>query len=571
MTRSEFIAENPILSVLEGRGVKIVGQGASRTAVCPFHADKSPSMSVKVMDGVWHCHACKIGGSVIDLLARFENLSPVEFLKKNEINGDNFHATNGRAAPSAPKVRPVEEKVYQYQDALGRDVYQVVRFKPKTFRQRHRIEDGDWIWNMEGVERVLYCLPEIMKVATVWIVEGEKDADNLWALGICATCNVGGAGKWLDGYTESLAGKDVVLCGDNDKPGQEHVQKVFESIAGKVKTARIVKIPAPHKDASDFIAATGAKAKAELETLFSAAQQFHNGIDLPIFSMADLEPRYRAMVRAGENASLDLSRWLPSFRNVRKLVDGELVLLIGETGTGKTALLQNIAWAAKPMPTLMFEMELPEELMFERFVGISNGMAGRDVEVAYRETEDALGREDLDKIFPHVFVCPKSRMTLEQMEQLIVRSELKIGMKPKLVLVDYVQLIQGTGKRYERTSDAAEGLKVLAKSTKTILVIASQVARQNHENGPELSLYAGKDSGSLENSAGLVIGAWRDENDAKLLHLKVLKNTKGQSGLQIPCNFDGSTMRITERAPASKITPEDFPRRETKNPYPEEA
>ena len=63
---------------------------------------------------------------------------------------------------------------------------------------------------MEGVERVLYNLPAVTKSQEGWICEGEKDADNLTALGYVATCNVGGAGKWLDGYTESLKGKDVV-------------------------------------------------------------------------------------------------------------------------------------------------------------------------------------------------------------------------------------------------------------------------------------------------------------------------------------------------------------------------
>ena len=541
MTRSEFISGHPIVEVLDGRGVKVVGQGNNRKCVCPFHADKNPSMTVKVDDGTWFCHSCSVGGSVIDLLAKLENMTPGDFLRKSGVTAD------GARVP-LPEQKPVIEKVYQYRDALGRDVFQVVRLQPKSFRQRHQESGGKWIWSMEGVERVLYRLPEVLASEVVWVCEGEKDADNLAALGFCATSNVGGAGKWLDGYTESLAGKEVVLCGDNDKPGQEHIEKVFESIAGKVKSARMVKVPGPHKDVSDFIKAVGDKAKAELESLFAAANQFHQGINLPIYSMADLEPRYREMVRARELGSLDLSQWLPSFNKIRKLMPGELVLVIGDTGTGKTALLQNIAYAANPLPTLMFEMELPEELMFERFCGIGLNMPGAGVESCYRDQDEMQGRELFDKRFPHIFICPQSRMSLETMEKLIGRAELRMGAKPKLVLVDYVQLLAGTGKRYERTSDAAEGLKVLAKTTKSIVVVASQVARKDYGNGAEISMHDGKDSGSLENSAGLVIGAWRDDEDAGLLHLKVLKNTKGQGGLHIPCNFNGGTMKITERA-----------------------
>jgi DNA primase len=81
MTRSEFISRNPILSALESRGVKVTGGGNSRMACCPFHGDKTPSMSVKVDDGTWYCHPCKMGGGVIDLLAKLENISPVDFLR----------------------------------------------------------------------------------------------------------------------------------------------------------------------------------------------------------------------------------------------------------------------------------------------------------------------------------------------------------------------------------------------------------------------------------------------------------------------------------------------------------
>ena len=117
---------------------------------------------------------------------------------------------------------------------------------------------------------------------------------------------------------------------------------------------------------------------------------------------------------------------------------------------------------------------------------------------------------------------------------------------PVLVLIDYVQLIQGAGNRYEKTSNIAEGLKVVAKTTGVIMVIASQVARRDGDE--EIGLHSGKDSGALENSAGLVIGAWRDDEDATLMTLKVLKSTKGGSGLIIPCNFNGSKMTITERS-----------------------
>lgn len=541
MTRDQFIADNRIEEVLSSRGVRLAGGGDERSSKCPFHEDRNASMSVNVIKGTWFCHAGCGGGSVIDLLAKFSGVSPLDYIKSQGIGSEP------RKAPSVSTAKPEIETIYSYTDALGGELFQVVRMRPKTFRQRHS-QGGAWVWNMDGVERVLYRLPEVLKAQTVWVVEGEKDADNLARLGITATCNVGGAGKWLDGYTETLSGKDVVICGDNDKAGKEHVEKVFDSIAGKVKSARLVVLPQQFKDVSDYIASCGPEAGKKIEALKEEATPFIKGIKLPLFTMAELESKYQLQVRSSSETMLDLGKWLPSLgRRIRPLVPGELVLLLGDTGTGKSALLQNIALSAAPIKTLFFELELPAELMFERFVAIKSKQACSFIEEAYRTEMDSFGPDFLEKAFPHLFICTESRMSLEQLETYITRSELKIGVKPKLVCLDYVQLISGQGKRYERTSDTAEGLKVIAKSTGTIIVMASQVTRSQDEN-PEVSLHSGKDSGALENSAGLVLGAWRDPEDKTLLHLKVLKNTKGTGGIQIECNFDGEKMLITERA-----------------------
>ena len=40
-------------------------------------------------------------------------------------------------------------------------MFQVVRFAPKDFRQRRPDGNGGWIWNLNGIERVPYRLPEL--------------------------------------------------------------------------------------------------------------------------------------------------------------------------------------------------------------------------------------------------------------------------------------------------------------------------------------------------------------------------------------------------------------------------
>ena len=77
----------------------------------------------------------------------------------------------------------------------------------REFVQRRRDGKGDWIWNMDGIERVPYRLPDLLNASEVYIVEGEKDCNNLAELGLTATTNPGGAGKWQghlrDGSTDA--------------------------------------------------------------------------------------------------------------------------------------------------------------------------------------------------------------------------------------------------------------------------------------------------------------------------------------------------------------------------------
>lgn len=557
-TRQQILDENPISRVLRDYGFEL--SGAKQVMLkCCFHEDGNASLSVNQDTGVFHCHACKAGGSVIDFVARREGLSIPEAMKR---------LANEPDPVSAPKQATVKPKgdiaaTYSYRDEMGQELYQVVRMNPKDFRQRHQ-ENGEWVWNMQGVRKVLYNLPTILKAnsAFVWICEGEKDADNLKKCGYVGTTNVGGAGKWLDGYTDCLAGKEIILCGDNDDAGRAHMIKVLAALSTVAKTVRKIDVPAPSKDVSDYIATFNGDMDAAARALYELTESavvLTGGVAVPVQTMAELEREYQIHIKDCEHNTLNLGAWLPSLgREVRGLVPGELVTLLADTGVGKTACLQNIAICAAPIQTILFELELPGTLTFERFVSASVGTPSATVYNDYKHNEGRGIDWRTNGKLNHIVVCSKSRVTPMDIEKIIIQTELKTGNRPKLVLVDYVGLVQGVGKsRYERVSSVAEEMKVVAKSTKTIIVIASQVARNNDEN-PEVCLHDGKDSGSIENSSGLVIGLWRDPKDATLLNAKILKNTKGTAGKIIQCNFHGATMQITERA--KYMDPLDIPR-----------
>ncbi|MBM4017429.1 MAG: DUF3987 domain-containing protein [Planctomycetes bacterium] len=133
--------------------------------------------------------------------------------------------------------------VYDYRDAAGRLLFQVVRFEPKDFRQRRPDGTGGWVWNLKGVSRVPYRLPELLAAdpATwVFVVEGEKDVESLIALGLVATCNPGGAGKWQDSFSETLRGRRVAVIPDGDAAGWTHAHDVARRLLGTAEMVKIV-------------------------------------------------------------------------------------------------------------------------------------------------------------------------------------------------------------------------------------------------------------------------------------------------------------------------------------------
>lgn len=143
---------------------------------------------------------------------------------------------------------------YDYRDASGTLLYQVVRKDPKAFLQRRPDGQGGWLWGLGDVTPTLYRLPELVAAVaaedTVWIAEGEKDCDALHRAGAVATCNSGGAGKFRAEFARYFADADVVIVADKDEPGKKHALEVFSLVKPVAKSIRVVEAR-QGKDAHD--------------------------------------------------------------------------------------------------------------------------------------------------------------------------------------------------------------------------------------------------------------------------------------------------------------------------------
>jgi hypothetical protein len=162
---------------------------------------------------------------------------------------------------------------YDYRDEHGTLLFQSVRFEPKDFKQRRPAPGtgGGWVWRLGNTPRVLYRLPELIAAAPdepVFIVEGEKDADNLAALGLVATTCPQGAGKWSKLSDDShLHGRVVVIVADKDASGRNHAHDVAMRLHGRARDIRILEMPGPPdvKDASDWLEMRDSRSAEELK------------------------------------------------------------------------------------------------------------------------------------------------------------------------------------------------------------------------------------------------------------------------------------------------------------------
>lgn len=163
--------------------------------------------------------------------------------------------------PKATQQKLQLTNTWDYRDADGKLLFQKLRYvddmDKKTFRQRRPDGAGGWEYNLNGIPKVLYRLREVVEAVAagsdVWVVEGEKDADNVTKTGRCATTMPGGAGKWLDEHTDTLVdAKRVVVVADNDEPGTEHAFMVAARLEARGVPVLLLHSPVG-KDVTDLL------------------------------------------------------------------------------------------------------------------------------------------------------------------------------------------------------------------------------------------------------------------------------------------------------------------------------
>lgn len=217
------------------------------SAQCPAHDDRNDSLSITRRDDgavLINCHA---GCDSRDVVAAMG-------LTMKDLFDTPRDRENGYSVVAE----------YPYRDENGDVLYVKERRFPKDFRQYRPLPGGRRAYSLGDVRRVLYRLPELVASAevdaTVYVCEGEKDADRVRAVG--ATATTWGDGAWREGqqskwrreYTETLRGRGVVIVADDDAPGRATAVVIAKELEGAARSVSVV-IPAAGKDAHDHLEA----------------------------------------------------------------------------------------------------------------------------------------------------------------------------------------------------------------------------------------------------------------------------------------------------------------------------
>ena len=197
----------------------------------------------------------------------------------------------------------------------------------------------------------------------------------------------------------------------------------------------------------------------------------------------------------------------------------ELILIAARPAMGKTAFALNIATNAAlraNVPVAVFSLEMSKEQLVNRILCSESMVDSNKIRTG------KLDEEDWTKLAETIGPLSEAEMYIDDtpginiMEIRAKCRKLKVEKNIGLVVIDYLQLIQGTnkrnGSREQEISEISRSLKILAKELDVPVIALSQLSRaaeQRPDHRPMLSDL--RESGAIEQDADIVMFLYRDD------------------------------------------------------------
>jgi archaellum biogenesis ATPase FlaH len=223
------------------------------------------------------------------------------------------------------------------------------------------------------------------------------------------------------------------------------------------------------------------------------------------------------------------------------ILPGELVVFIGDTGLGKTALVQEII-VTTPLPTLALTLEVHQHLYFRRLIQVAHSMTKEEVIEYYRKKKNTLSNA-----IDHIQVITTSPK-LSHLKKVIADSGSKVVVIDTLdgVIVDTLH----RGSSIDKSEQLAIQLKQIAQQMNIIILgvhhIHKYAALTMNDERKSLNVHAGKGSSALEQKADKIITI---EGDRDISPIRIVRSQKGrdETPFDVTLLYDTSTFQFKKK------------------------
>lgn len=317
------------------------------------------------------------------------------------------------------------------------------------------------------------------------------------------------------------------------------------SVTRRVRTigARLTDLP-EQDDALDLVEA----ARAELDTLaIREAGETTNTNDI-YDAIADLE-RPPGTATPWRDLNDVIAGWKP----------GALYIIGARPGVGKSVVGAGalIDMARRGSSAVMFSLEMSKSELYHRLLA---NVGSVDMGRIQHRTLGTPDHEKIAKAAAHIAKLPLNVDDRGAIKVAQIRSKVRTMQRKGevgLVIVDYLQLMTGVGRRAENrqqeVSDMSRALKLLAKEMHVPVLALSQLKRSNTQapdRRPQMDDL--RESGSLEQDADVVILLHRDSDAAPdVLEMLIAKNRHGPADRAIRLSWEGHYSRVSDYLPTA--------------------
>jgi replicative DNA helicase len=233
---------------------------------------------------------------------------------------------------------------------------------------------------------------------------------------------------------------------------------------------------------------------------------------------------------------------------------GNVIILAGRPGSGKTAMAMNLSIEASQFGNvLFFSLEMSKEELAKRFLATMGNIHNYKIRNSKVTVDDLERMASVVNRFNGEFhVDDDATMTIYDLVGKARLHKAKHGLN--LVVIDYMQLLKGTKQnREQEVAEISRQLKIMAKELGVTVIALAQLSRKSEERADKRPLLSDlRESGAIEQDADVVMFPFRPayyeeekpeiEMDAELI---IRKNRHGECAT-IPCTFEGQYTRYRE-------------------------